>query len=489
MEAIKLFQDVITKEKLKSLEGVLVNNVVANSQAVQEGDVFVCLKGLKANGADYVCEALERGARYIVSEDDLGLDNEIVVDDARASFSLLCKNLSEKACDKLKIIAITGTNGKTTIANVLGQVFSSLGENVGVIGTLGACYCGKKIDTGFTTPDPDILHPIFQDMLACGVQTVVIEASAHAIALKKLEGIKFDVGILTNITQDHLDYFKTMNNYVNTKLSFFKAKNCRVGIACCDDPFARRLILSPNPEIPIISYGLNNPSDCFAVKIKQSLKGCEFYVNCFDHVAKVESKLVGEFNIENLLGVISACCIEGYGIHKVATALKDVEPIKGRFNVIDVAGVNVVIDYAHTPDGLENLLKTAKGLTKGKLITAFGCGGNRDRGKRPFMGNIASKYSDHVILTSDNPRYEDPKRIISEIAQGVSGSYEICEDRAFAIHCGLCKCSEGDTFVIAGKGAETTQEINGKKIPFSDEEEVYNHAKLRNSILGVHDGS
>lgn len=480
----KLFEDVLTQEELQNLPKRYVSRVVANSIGVEDGDVFVCLKGGRFNGRDYVAEALDRGASYIVCEEDLGLDNQVVVEDARSAFSLLCKNLSEKACEKLKIIGITGTNGKTTTANVLGTVLENMGEKVGVIGTLGVRYNGKTIDTGFTTPDPDILHRIFGDMVKCGVEYVVMEVSAHALALKKLEGVKFDLGILTNITQDHLDFFKTMENYANTKLSFFNSKYCKGGVVCADDRYARRLIDNPNIDIPIMPYGIDNPSDCFALSIKEGIGGCKFLVNCFDEVCNIESNLIGRFNIENLLAVITACSLEGYSLNSVAKSIRNIKPVEGRVNVIKANGVNIIIDYAHTPDGLENLLKTARDLTTGKLITLFGCGGNRDRGKRPIMGKVASDYSDHVILTSDNPRNEEPNEIIHDIARGVSGSYEIVCDRALAIKQGFFKCGEGDTLVIAGKGAEKTQEINGKKIEFSDYDEVYKNAKLRNSILG-----
>ncbi len=484
MKGSQLFEDILTTEQLEKLQERYVSRVVANSSGVEDGDVFVCLKGGRFNGRDYVAEALERGASYIVCEEDLGLENQVVVDDARSAFSLLCKNLSDKACEKLKIIGITGTNGKTTTANVLASVLESFGERVGVIGTLGASYYGKTIDTGFTTPDPDILHMIFSDMVRCGIEYVVMEVSAHALALKKLDGIKFDIGILTNITQDHLDFFKNMEYYASTKLAFFDSKYCKAGIVCADDRYASRLIDNPKVNIPILPYGMENPGECFAMSIKEGIGGCKFLVNCFDEVARVESNLVGRFNIENLLAVITACSMEGYDLKSVVKSIKKIEPVEGRFNVIKSNGINVIIDYAHTPDGLENLLKTAKELTEGRLLTLFGCGGNRDKAKRPLMGRVASKYSDHVILTSDNPRNEDPKAIISDIVKGVSGSYEIICDRAFAIKQGFFKCGEGDTLVIAGKGAEKTQEINGKKKPFNDYEEVYKNIKLRNSILG-----
>ncbi len=487
MKAKELFSGILNEEKLSKIQDKSISRIVANSKGVEDGDVFVCLKGGKFNGIDYVAEAINNGASFVVSEEDLGLDNGIVVENSRSAFALLSKNINNRACDKLNIIGITGTNGKTSIANMLGGVLAKLGRNVGVIGTLGASYAGKRYETGFTTPDPDVLHRIFKDMVVCGVDTVVMEVSAHALALDKLDGIKFSVGVLTNITQDHLDFFKTMDAYAKAKFSFFDAKYCKTGLICSDDDYAKKLMFTPNLNLPIVSYGINNPSDCFATSIKQSSKGSKFYCNCVDDIAEVNTKFLGKFNIENTLATITTACLQGFKLNDVVKALSEIDPIEGRMNVIDVEGVNVIIDYAHTPDGLENILKTAKSLTSGKLYALFGCGGNRDKSKRPIMGKIASKLADHVILTSDNPRFEEPNEIIKEIQKGVSGSYEICANRSCAIQTALSKCSSGDTLVIAGKGAERTQEINGQKIPFSDYEEVYKHQKLRKSICGVND--
>ncbi len=483
MKVEKLFENVAKDEEIENIKDFEINKVAINSKLVEEGDVFVALNGGQTDGNKFVYEAIANGAKVIVSEKDLGLSNQVVVEDARSSFSLLCKNLNEKACEKLKIIAITGTNGKTTTSHILGSIISRLGHKVAVIGTLGAKFDGKVIDTGFTTPDPDILHKLFYDMKNAGVEYVVMEASAHAIALKKLDGIKFEAGVLTNITQDHLDFFKTMDNYAEAKLSFFDKKYCKYGVVCKDDERVQEF-LKRESNIPIVTYGVDHLCDCFATAVDADMSGTTFIMNCFDEIVRAKSQLIGKYNIQNILASMLVCACENMPIKECLSALEQVTPVEGRFNVIGMDNFHVVFDYAHSPDGLENLLKTARPLTEGKLITVFGCGGNRDKGKRPIMGKIASKYSDHVILTSDNPRFEKPMDIIKQIEKGVSGSYEICPDRTYAINSGLNQCKKGDTLIIAGKAGEKYQDINGKKIPYNDFDVVYNHYRQRKNNLG-----
>ncbi len=484
MKAVNLFENVTNEECYKKLKDIEITGVTADSRKVKKGDIFIAIKGGKLNGQDYAEEALKKGASIVVSEEDLALENQVIVEDARKAYSLICKNFNKKACEKLKIIAITGTNGKTTTTHLLKEVLFSLGKKVASVGTLGAEINGNKIDTGLTTPDPDMLHKLFKDMVEQGVEYCVMEASAHAIALKKLEGIKFEVVVLTNITQDHLDFFKTMDNYAKVKMSIFDKNHCRFGIVCSDDAYAQTLIDNENINIPIVSYGLDNPADCFAINIESSAIGCKFFVNCVDDLAEIETQLAGKYNVENLLAVITVLRSQGFLLEDFADKIKDIAPAKGRFNILKNGEANVIIDYAHTPDGLENLLKSVREITKGRVITVFGCGGNRDATKRPIMGAIASKYSDYCLITSDNPRFEKPMSIIHEIARGASGNYSLIQDRAEAIKIGLRECKKDDTLVIAGKGAEEYQETEGHQKFFSDFEEVLKYTSLRKYKLG-----
>lgn len=483
MDVKKLFEGITVKSDIE--QDCEIGGVKIDADQVRPGDLYICLKGTKFDGCDFAQKAIQNGAVYIVANRDLGIKNQIIVEDERAAFALICKNFYQKACEKLKIIGITGTNGKTSVCHITAQIFKKLGKKVGVIGTLGAFYDDKCVDVGLTTPDPNVLHKIFFDMAESGVEYVFMEVSAHALALKKLEGIKFQTAVLTNITQDHLDFFKTMDNYAKCKLSFIDKKYCRYALVCSDDEYACKLIDNPAVQVPVLSFGFANPSDCFAVYPQMSIDGSSFYANCLDQIAIIRTALVGKFNITNLLASIGICALEKIPLEEVAKVSKEIKPIEGRFNVIKGKNFNVVIDYAHTPDGLENLLKTVRAVSHGKIITVFGCGGNRDKGKRKIMGDIASRYSNFVIVTSDNPRFEEPLQIIQDIEKGMKGNYQVCPDRAQAISLGIDCCKKGDTLVIAGKGAESYQEIKGQKIPFSDYTQVYNQFVLRNFKIGV----
>lgn len=341
---------------------------------------------------------------------------------------------------------------------------------------------GEFIDTGFTTPDPDILHSIFQNMQKQGVEYVVMEVSAHALALEKMEGIKFDVAVLTNISQDHLDFFGTMENYEKAKYKLFSLSRSRFGVVCADGVNMNKFMKAC--QIPVCSYGINSPSDVFAIDIKQSLQGSEFICNCNDEVMIVKTPLAGEFNVQNALAAISTCSALGIEKEVILRELKYAPMVDGRFNVLSGEGKRVVVDFAHTPDGLEKIIKNVRALTEGRVITVFGCGGNRDSSKRPIMGKIATSLSDQVVFTSDNPRFEEPMDIIKDIEKGaVVNNYVIQPDRRKAIAMALDAAKENDTVIIAGKGAEKYQDIKGEKHPYDDYSEVYNYFRSRLKVL------
>ena len=473
MQLYRILEGVTAKYN-KANDGMEISGITHDSRKVKPGNIYVSLLGVKENGEKYIEEAVSNGARIVVSQIIEG-PNVIKVENSRSAYSLMCKNFYEKASDSLKLIGVTGTNGKTTIVNLLAEILRSAGKSAAIVGTMGINYNGNVIDTGFTTPDPEILHKHFLEMKNSGVEYVVMEASAHALALKKLEGLNFELGLLTNITQDHLDFFGNMENYAKTKLSFFDGKHMKLGIICSDDDYGRKLI--NNPSMSLISYGLDNPSDVFAVNTTSDFRHSKFVCNCLDEIFEVQTNLAGKYNIENTLASIAAARAIGIKKQDITRALRYINPVEGRFNVIRHHKCNIVIDYAHTPDGLKKVLEEAKALTRGKLIAIFGCGGNRDRKKRPIMGKVASGLADKIILTSDNPRDEDPLDIISEIAKGVANSVpcEICENRAKAIAHGIEHASPNDTIVIAGKGGEKYQEIKGEKKPYNDFDAVYDY--------------
>lgn len=458
-----------------------VKNIAIDPKKVQKGDVFLLLK--EGEDADKkIKEALSSGAKFALAKYHYGLHNCFTINDPRRCFAVFEKRLHNCACDKMKIIGVTGTNGKTTTTNLIYDILKGSGKKVGIIGTLGAKVDGDFEDTGFTTPDPDKLHEIFQKMQNKNVEYVVMEVSAHALALKKMEGIKFDIAVLTNITQDHLDFFESMDNYEKTKFKLFHKSFADKGVVCSDgvDIFK----FSKFCNIPFITYGINSPSDVFAIDIKKDLVGTQFICNCNDEILRVDTPLAGEFNVQNSLAAITVANMLGVDFNIIKRELKYAPEVEGRFNVIAKDNKKIVIDFAHTPDGLEKIIKNVRDLTPGKVITVFGCGGNRDKSKRPIMGKIASSLSDQVYLTSDNPRFEDPLAIINDIKNGIiDKNYVIEPNRPDAIRLALKNASENDTVIIAGKGAEKYQEIAGIKHPYDDYSIVYDFFRSNMQII------
>ena len=478
-------KDIVHFSNLDDLPAIIlekdVKNICIDANKVQKGDVFLQLKD--DEGAQFnMRKALERGAEFVLAANDYAIKNCYAIRNPRRAFAVMEKKLHGSACDKMKIIGVTGTNGKTTTTNLISDILRGARKKVGLIGTLGAKVDGDFIDTGFTTPDPDVLHEIFQKMQNQGVEYVVMEASAHALALEKLEGIKFDVAVLTNITQDHLDFFGSMQNYEKAKFKLFSLLRSRLGVVCADgvdmDKFCKFC------QVPFISYGISSPSDVFAIDIKQSLDGSRFICNCNDDVMIASCPLPGEFNVQNALAAIATCSALGIDKQTILRELKYAPMVEGRFNVISQNHKRVVIDFAHTPDGLEKIIKNVRTLTKARLITVFGCGGNRDKTKRPIMGKIASSLSDIVVLTSDNPRFEEPMDIIDDIIQGVDGqNFFVQPDRAKAIAFALDLAAQDDVVIIAGKGAEKYQDVKGEKRAYDDYSQVYDY--FRNHLTVV----
>ncbi len=449
-----------------------IKDIKIDSRKVESGDLFIAMKGENFDGNDFISSAFKQGAQVVVTDKKCDFDNVIVVDNVRDAYAQICKNFFDCACDKLKYIGVTGTNGKTTTVNIISNILKENGNNVATIGTLGVKFNGKEIETGMTTPDPYLFHKLSKQMLEEGVEWVVMEVSAHALALKKLEDVKFEIGILTNITEDHLDFFDNMENYAKAKISFFNQKSMKLGIVNAHDPYCKAMYLYP--KVPMICYGQSTSFDVFAKNIKTGFDGSEFECDFLGEKFKIKSSLVGDYNIENLLAGIAAARSIGIDKDIVKKGIRTLAPVEGRFNIINLNGKNIIIDYAHTPDGLEKVLKTAKKLSDNKLVCIFGCGGNRDRLKRPIMGEIASTIADEVIITSDNPRFEDPDFIIEEIEKGVKKKCKCITNRQEAIEFAMNKYKNKTTIVIAGKGAEKYQEIKGVKYPYSDFDVVYN---------------
>ena len=445
-----------------------------DSRTAKKGEVYFCLTSDEEKAKIRVEEALKKGAEFAVSNFDLG-ERCVKVKDARESFALFCKNFYKCACDDMKMIAISGTNGKTSTSHIVAEMLKRNGKKVGIIGTNGVFFDGRKWPCPLTTPDADFLHKVFLDMKNSGVEYVVMEVSAHAIEQKRTYGILFDIGVLTNITQDHLDYFETMENYEKTKLSFFKKQNMKSAIFCMDDERARNLLLTC--DVPMKSYGINFPADTFAIGVLCSINGSRFVANVEDSVLNIKTNLVGDYNVYNSLAALAVCKRLGLNDKELELGLNFINPVEGRFNVLNLSGKYLVVDFAHTPDGILNVLKTARKMTDGKLFVIFGCGGNRDSSKRAQMGKIAEEYADVVCLTNDNPRFEKPLDIISDIESGMKKPHFVECDRKEAIRKMIDLARRGDIIIVAGKGAEKYQEIEGIKYPYNDFEAISNCLK------------
>lgn len=454
-----------------------VHDIKIDSRTVENGDLFVCLVGNDADGHDFASAVSERGG-LIVAEHALPIKtNYVVVENTRKAYSIIAQNFFGNPAKHLRIVGVVGTNGKTSTSHILEQILTYSGIRTGLIGTLGYSFAGEREDATLTTPDPYKFNQILAEMLSKGAEVVVTEVSAHAIALQKLFGIRTEMTIFTNVTQDHLDYFKTFEEYAKTKLSYFTAQNTELAIVNLDDAYGKKL--QDAAEIPVVTYGLESPAEVFAIDVRPKMDGISFVLNLFDEILDVSSPLYGYFNVYNLIAAIIAAKLMSVPSDAILKAVRRIREIDGRFNILKSPKGMIIIDYAHTPDGLRNLLSSARMITKGQLITVFGCGGNRDRTKRPVMGKIASEYSDFVVLTSDNPRDEEPIDIIHDIEKGVRGSCKAIVNRADAITYAMQEMMEGDTVVIAGKGAEKYIEVRGERRKYSDYDVVYRRGGRR----------
>lgn len=453
---------------------IQIDQIKINSKDINEGDCFICLVGSRSDGHNFANEAIARGARAVICCNDYAnsLATVIKVDDTRKAYSVIASNYYGNPSEKLKIITVVGTNGKSTTAYIVKELLERNGISCGLIGTMYYEYNGIRLSSNLTTPDPIALQELFAKMLASGVEYVVMELSAHAIYLNKLYGVKSEMSIFTNLSQDHLDFFGNMNEYGRCKKSYFDKKNTRLAIVNVDDPLGLEII--KEEKLPIITYGLDNPSDAFAINITQTSRGESFVANVLDDILDIDCKFFGKFNIYNLLGALVAVKKVGLSNAQIMQTLREIDAPDGRFNVVRKEGITYVVDFAHTPDGIFNLLKEGRGMTDKRVITIFGCGGDRDVTKRPIMGKIASEMSDIVIVTSDNPRTESREGIAGDILQGVNprGKLYVELDRAKAIKLGIELADEGDIVFIAGKGSENYIDENNIKIPYSDMQEV-----------------
>ena len=445
-------------------------NLSCDTSTIQNGSLFFCLKGQQYDGHKLFVKAVGDGAVAIVTEKILDTKVlQIIVEDSRVAMSICAKNFYQSCADKMRLVAIVGTNGKTSTSYVLQNILHKYGTNTAVIGTNGVFYNNRKVECNLTTPDPILLHKLFCDMYQSGVKTVVMEVSAHAIALGKVFGLHFDVAIFTNFSQDHLDFFKTMQRYADVKSSFFCDEYVTNAVVNTDDQLGKQIC----NKVASVGYGLQCGQDCRIENVVEQGGVTTFDLCLFDNPALAQTKLAGKFNLYNILAASTAAHLMGVPIETIATAIAEVDHIDGRNQTITRSdGAKIVVDFAHTPDGVNNILCYLKGVCNGQLIVVFGCGGNRDKFKRPLMAEVVSKYADFAIVTNDNPRNEDPRIIAQDIVARLGCNHKVILNRSQATEFALSLAGCQDIVAILGKGCECYQEIKNKKYPYSDVETV-----------------
>lgn len=453
-------------------ENVDIKGVTNDSRKVKSGWAFVCINGALADGHNFVQSALSAGASVVVAEHDVGAPNQIIVTDTHKAYADMCRRWFGNPTQSLKIIGVTGTNGKTSVTYMIKSILEYNGEKVGLIGTIQNMIGDKVYETNNTTPGVYELQNLFAEMRDAGCRYVVMEVSSHALDQRRVEGIDFAAGIFTNLTQDHLDYHKTMENYMLAKRKLFE--NCKISIVNYDDEYTERL--TDGLPCEIVSYSAKSDNSTYTAKnINYRTDGVDYEFVGFGTISRIRLSTGGRFSVYNSMCAVVTAIKLGFSAASAAAALSAASGVKGRAEVVPTGrDFTVIIDYAHTPDGLKNILKTFRECKKNRLVVLFGCGGDRDRTKRPIMGKIAVEYSDFAIVTSDNPRSEDPSAIIADVFEGMKGknaSYTVIENRKEAIKYAIKNAQRDDVIILAGKGHETYQILNSGTIHF-DEREV-----------------
>lgn len=449
-----------------------ITGITCDSRCVKEGYAFVCIKGAKSDGHDYAQKAVEGGAAVIIAERDLGLEAQIIVPDTHAAYADMCAKWFGNPADSLKLLGVTGTNGKTSVTYMMKKILEKAGYKVGLIGTIQNMIGDEIIAAHNTTPNAYELNSLFALMKAKGCTYVIMEVSSHALDQSRVYRLNFEAAMFTNLTQDHLDYHITMDNYLAAKKKLFYM--CKTAVINSDDPYAQRLC--EGLDCKITTYSLGDASTYSAKCVKYRPASVEYEFVSDSEIGHIKVNTGGKFTAYNSL-CAAACAVEiGIPLATAAEALKELHGVKGRAEVVPTGrDFTVIIDYAHTPDGLKNILSTFRECEKNRLIAVFGCGGDRDKTKRPIMGNIAAHYSDYAIVTSDNPRTEEPSAIIEDILEGMKGAVipvKVIENRIEAIKFAVSIAKKDDIIVLAGKGHETYQILKTGTIHLDEREVV-----------------
>ena len=483
---MKLLREILYKVEIIKIIGntnITISSIHFNSKKVSKSSVFVAIKGLKTDGHQYINSVLQKGASVIIQEEEIVLTNSsatyIQVQDSSKSLAILSANFYNNPSSKLKIIGITGTNGKTSTAYYLFSLLKKLNFKIGLISTIENKINNQSFKSNFTTPDSLEINKILSMMVIDQCEYCIMEVSSHGILQNRIHGLNFEMAIFTNISHDHLDYHHSFNDYFETKKTLFDLlPSSSKSLINHDDVNGLNIVRDTKSKK--IFYGINHNSNYNLKIIEDTIDGLNIEINN----TQLWSSLVGQFNAYNLLSTYCAACEIGLDSMKVLSALSELKPVPGRFNIItSKSGIKCIIDFAHTPDALLNVIKTILNTSPSScnLITVFGCGGGRDKAKRPMMGKIALEYSDITVLTSDNPRFENPEEIIEDIhgtlSQSLKNKMKVIINRESAIKYALSIANKKSIVLVAGKGHENFQEIKDKKFPFNDKDIIHKHLK------------
>ncbi len=457
-----------------SEEDAEISSITYDSRKVESGSLFCCLVGLISDGHTFAGQAVDKGAAALIVEHRLPYNiPQLVVEDGRKAMALAAACFYGHPEKEMLMLGVTGTNGKTSTTYMVKSIAEQAGKKVGLIGTIQNMIGDEVIETGRTTPESADLFALLRQMADEKVDLVIMEVSSHALVQDRVYGIQYQVALFTNLTQDHLDYHKTFDNYLSAKKLLFS--QCDIAVINHDDPHAEKIM--EGLECPIYTTGIHTPASYNASEIDIQTSGVRFLLRTPKGESLIRLHISGLFSIYNAMGAAAMMQQAGFSLEQIVSGLEALKGVAGRLQAVNTNGkpFSVYVDYAHTPDALENVLTTVRAFAKARVLSLFGCGGDRDRAKRPLMGEIGGRHSDYVIITSDNPRSEEPETIVKAIEEGVKKSgapYTVIVNRREAIAYALSILEENDILVIAGKGHENYQEINGVKHHFDDKEIV-----------------
>lgn len=482
MKLSRLLERVPVKNEYQERE---ISFITDDSRKVQAGCVFVCVKGARFDGHDAAVDAEKKGAAAVVAEHSVGCQNEILTDNTRAAYALMSAAFFGYPAEKLRLLGVTGTNGKTTTTFLLRELLELFGKKTGLIGTVVTFDGKESMDASLTTPECFALQQLFANMIKNGCEYCVMEVSSQALAQSRVEGCRFEAAAFSNLTRDHLDYHGNFENYAAAKAKLFS--QCERAILNADDPAWRRML--QDSRCGYATYAEKNEADYRAEQVHYGQRGVEYILSHGGEKIKIQLGIPGEFSVYNSLCAFSVLCELGFSLSELAEKAVLLKGVKGRVEVVPTnTDFVVMIDYAHSPDGLENILRAVRPITRGRVLTVFGCGGDRDKTKRPIMGETAYRLSDRIYVTSDNPRTEDPDGIIREILTGIPDREKpvyVNSSRTDAIAQALRDAKEGDTVLLAGKGHETYQILGTEKIHYDEREIVHS---LLKKILSEQEG-